>query len=74
MHIYIYIYLQAAASAADLWDLRDGSLDAWLLVSLFACLSGVGGQERVHRFVLNFIYVLSVLRFSCLFIHFIDFC
>ena len=35
--IYIYIYTNmAAASAADLWDLRHGCLDAWILVFLLA--------------------------------------
>ena len=58
--------LQAAASAADLWDLRDGSLDAWMLVSLFACLSGVGGQEGFPLFFVEF----HVLQFSSIFIYF----
>ena len=32
MHIFIHIYIEkATASAADLWDLRPGCLDAWML-------------------------------------------
>ena len=35
--MYIYIYIEkATASAADLWDPRNGCLDAWMLVFLLA--------------------------------------
>ena len=43
MHIFIYVYTyiyieKATASAADLWDPRNGCLDAWMLGCLDACL------------------------------------
>ena len=35
-HIYIYTHIEkATTSAADLWDPRNGCLDAWML----GCLS-----------------------------------
>ena len=36
IYIYIHIYIEkATASAADLWDPRNGCMDAWMLVFVF---------------------------------------